>query len=201
MNQSTITLPLGAASLVVPADEAARILIEKLVHEPAGRSAAKLPRIGEFWPGQGGIYAGMMRGENGQPDYHLIVPTDPRASVESIEWGGYDHDELGAMSEFDGMTNTLALCRSEASHPAAEWAAELVIDGYDDFYLPARRELSLLYANVPELFEKVWHWSSTQCSRDRAYEQRFGYGTQLSDDKPSRARARAVRRVVILRDQ
>lgn len=35
--------------------------------------AASTPRIGEPWPGQGGIYAGIMRGRDGGPDYHLIV--------------------------------------------------------------------------------------------------------------------------------
>jgi len=32
-----------------------------------------IPPIGEIWPGQGGIYAGIMRGRDGKPDYHLIV--------------------------------------------------------------------------------------------------------------------------------
>lgn len=31
------------------------------------------PAIGEVWEGQGGIYAGMARGRDGAPDYHLIV--------------------------------------------------------------------------------------------------------------------------------
>lgn len=29
--------------------------------------------IGEIWPGRGGIYAGLVRGDDGQPDQHLIV--------------------------------------------------------------------------------------------------------------------------------
>lgn len=36
------------------------------------------PAIGQHWPGQGGIYAGLVRGRDDQPDYHLIVgPTLP----------------------------------------------------------------------------------------------------------------------------
>jgi hypothetical protein len=31
------------------------------------------PRIGAVWSGQGGNYAGIMRGRDGEPDYHLIV--------------------------------------------------------------------------------------------------------------------------------
>ncbi|BBH11774.1 DUF1566 domain-containing protein [Chromobacterium haemolyticum] len=196
MKQATINLPLGNATLSVPAEEAARILIEKFLHEPAARSDSKLPRIGEAWPGQGGIYAGLMRAEHDAPDYHLVVPTDPASNVQEIAWGGYDHDEPDAKSDFDGLANTLALCESERDHPAAKWAAGLVIDGHADFYLPARRELSLCYANVPELFDKEWHWSSTQSSRDTAYGQTFTNGTQYGYGKDSILRARAVRRLV-----
>jgi hypothetical protein len=198
MKQATIDLPLGDATLSVPASLAARILIEKFVHEvaPAPRNALKPPRIGEVCPGQGGVYAGLMRGENGKPDYHLIVPTDPAASVNEIAWGGYDHDEDGAKSDFDGLANTRALCESSVDHPAAEWAAALVIEGHGDFYLPARRELSLCYANVPELFEKAWYWSSTQSSRSTAYAQTFDDGHQSPRDKGYEGRARAVRRII-----
>src|SRR5665213_268645 len=31
------------------------------------------PRIGEVWRGQGGVYAGVMRGRDGGADYHLIA--------------------------------------------------------------------------------------------------------------------------------
>ena len=33
----------------------------------------ELPRIGTEWPGQGGNLAGMVRGQNGEPDYLLIL--------------------------------------------------------------------------------------------------------------------------------
>lgn len=194
MQQATISLPLGTAMLHAPAEEAARVLIEHFTR-PANKPAASLPNIGEYWPGQGGVYAGMMRGQDGQPDYHLIVPTDPVANVQEIAWGGYDHDEPDAKSDFDGLANTRSLCESERDHPAAKWAAGLVIDGHADFYLPARRELSLCYANVPELFDKEWHWSSTQYSRDLAYGQTFEAGTQTNGDKYDTLRARAVRRL------
>ena len=38
--------------------------------------AHAIPAIGEVWPGHGGIYAGIVRGDPGQPDYHLIVATE-----------------------------------------------------------------------------------------------------------------------------
>ena len=119
------------------------------------------PSIGEYWSGQGGIYAGLMRGENGAPDYHLIVPAGPEAYAQEITWGGNGKEEAGAKSTHDGAANTAALIASKHSHPAAKWAAQLTIDGHSDFYLPARRELRLCWINAPELFEDGWYWSST----------------------------------------
>ena len=158
--------------------------------------ASDIPAIGQPWPAQGGIYAGVARGENGQPDYHLVVATDPAGSIEKITWGASGQDEPAATSEYDGYANTEALINSEHSHPAAEWAAQLGIAGHDDWYLPARRELALCYANVPELFEKRWHWSSTQYSPNLAWIQYFGGGTQDNGHKGYEYRARAVRRVL-----
>jgi hypothetical protein len=40
---------------------------------PADLRGISIPRIGQPWPGQGGVYAGIMRGREGEPDYHLIV--------------------------------------------------------------------------------------------------------------------------------
>lgn len=41
------------------------------MNTPAPTSLA-LPRLGAHWPGQGGLFAGLCRGEDGQPDYALI---------------------------------------------------------------------------------------------------------------------------------
>ncbi|MBP4048991.1 DUF1566 domain-containing protein [Chromobacterium violaceum] len=197
MQQGTIQLAIGKAMLHAPADEAARVLIEHFTR-PDSKPAITLPKIGEPWPEQGGVYAGLMRGENGQPDYHLIVAADPAAYLEEIAWGGYGEDEPGAKSEFDGLANTQALVASEQSHPVAEWAAALTIDGHQDLYLPARRELRLCWVNVPELFKDGWHWSSTQASPCHAWFQAFGDGLQGTHRKNDELRARAVRRFVNL---
>lgn len=199
MQQATISLPLGKATLTVPAEEAARILIDSFAQAKAPIPAAqKIPRIGEYWPGQGGVYAGLMRGENGQPDYHLIVAAGDEGFAEEIAWGGYEQDEPAAKSERDGQSNTLALVKSEHDHPAAEWAAGLKIDGHADWYLPARREAALCYATVPELFEKAWHWTSTQYSPSGAWHQYFDVGYQLGNPKGDELRARAVRRTSVI---
>lgn len=199
MQQATISLPLGKATLTVPAEEAARILIDSFAQAKAPIIEPKQPpRIGEYWPSQGGVYAGLMRGADGQPDYHLIVAAGDDGFTEEITWGGHGQDESGAKSEWDGQANTLALARSGHEHHAAEWAVGLEIDGHADWYLPARREAALCYATVPELFEKAWHWTSTQASPDDAWIQYFDVGTQYDGLKDYLLRARAVRRALVI---
>jgi hypothetical protein len=166
---------------------------------PSIPTAPRPVRIGEYWAEEGGVLAGMMRGEDGKPDYFLIVPTDPAAEVESITWGGKGENEENACSEFDGMANTVALTEhSKTEHPAAKWAYELTIGRFDDFYLPGRRELALMYANVPELFKKEWYWSSTQYREAFAWIQHFDSGDQDGYWKHNYDRARAVRRLLVI---
>jgi len=48
------------------------------------------PRIGQPWPGQGGTYAGLVCGEAGQPDQHVILadakPPMRLAWAAGIKW-------------------------------------------------------------------------------------------------------------------
>jgi hypothetical protein len=156
----------------------------------------KVPRIGDLWPGQGGVHAGMVRGQNGAPDFHIIVPTAPAAYIASVAWGSRGEDETGATHKRDGLANTISLVQSAHAHPAAEWAAGLEVDGFADLYLPSQGELALCCINVPELFEPGWYWSSTQYSRYLAWHQYFGDGDQFISGKSYEGRARAVRRFI-----
>ena len=122
------------------------------------------PAIGAHWEGQGGIYAGMMRGEEDSPDYPLIVPTHESVLNHKAAYGGYKIDETDCTRRFDGLANTLALVNSDTDHPAAQWCHGLVVEGHNDLYLPSVLELALIAANLPDLFDKDWHLSSTQRS-------------------------------------
>lgn len=153
-----------------------------------------IPAIGQSWPEQGGVNAGLMRGANGKPDYYLIIATNDDGQNPSIKWGGYGIEVDGANCEFDGLDNTTALLKSGNDHPAAAWAAGVMIEGHNDFYLPSRREQSLMYANCPELFDSSWYWSSTQYSAHNAWIQNFDDGNQNNNDKNEELAVRAVRR-------
>jgi hypothetical protein len=157
---------------------------------------ADTPRLGSYWDGQGGVFAGTIRGRDGHPDYHLIVASGPGGEVEDLAWGGYGK-ESGATSAWDGLANTRALFESEIDHPAAQWASALENEGLADWYLPAQAELAMAWVNVPDLFSKGWHWSSSQFSAGSAWYQYFTDGYQGYGDKDGEFRARAVRRLII----
>ncbi len=197
-----VELKIGDGKLTIPAESLVLAWLTQALTRPAElpapTAATMPPRIGSEWPGQGGMYAGVIRGEPGRPDYHLIVPTSPDAEVESITYGPADQVVDGANSEYDGRANTLSLVNA-GGHPAADWAHSLQIGPHDDFYLPSRRELRLLWTNVPELFTKAWYWSSTQYAPlpFNAWGQNFGNGNQSYYHKSYAGRARAVRRLII----
>lgn len=159
--------------------------------EPVG----SIPPLGAYWPGEGGHNAGLVRGENGKPDYYLIVA--PGGAEFRAEYGGYEHNTEGVDSASDGMANTLALLADSVEHPVARLVSEYTADGHTDFYLAARRELQVAEANVPELFSKGYHWSSTQYSADTAFIVDFEGGWQTSLDKYDERLARPVRRKFI----
>jgi hypothetical protein len=80
----------------------------------------------------------------------------------------------------------------DVSWPAArEWAIGLGGE------LPTRRELSLLFANLREQFERAWYWSSEphETRAQLVWGQNFASGIQTVYGRPFRGHARAVRRL------
>lgn len=154
------------------------------------------PSVGSVLYDQGGVLAGIMPPEDGKPGYYLIVPTNPAAEAEALEWGPYE-TKIEGLDPRDGKTNTELLARADSDHPAAEFCAGLSLNGHSDYYLPSRREASLMAATVPHLFKEGWHWTSTQPSADSAFVQDFSGGHQGYYSKNLTLRVRAVRRFLI----
>jgi hypothetical protein len=150
-------LAAGASALIANKDRAS-----------AAQGQARAPAIGEIWPGQGGIYVGLSRGEEGQPDAHLIVHV--AEAEDTLDWEGAK--AWAAAITVDGLLT--------------------------DFHLPTRSESALLYANVRDLMDKDgWYWTSTQYAGYESYAwyQSFGLGGQSSYRKSYEGRVRAVRRL------
>ena len=195
---NVVEFNIGAAQVKLPADVVMKNFLDSLQQSPIELpvlNSVRTFKIGTHHDEFGGIFVGELRDENGAP-YSLFIPTHKDGYNESVAWGSQGEDEPGAKSRFDGHANTIALCESRHEHPAAEWAREVTIDGFNDFYLPSLRELMLCFVNVPELFEDGWYWSSTQYSASYAYMQHFGDGYTDVYYKDFSDRARVVRRFV-----
>ena len=89
----------------------------------------------------GGYFAGII--DTSGTRYALIVA--PKASGEnsSLIWKTTNTTTAGTTSLWDGWTNTNNM--NNSTHPAAQFTRSLNINGYDDWYLPAKDELELLY--------------------------------------------------------
>ncbi|QEY15492.1 DUF1566 domain-containing protein [Cellvibrio sp. KY-GH-1] len=149
------------------------------------------PRIGTYWPGQGGIYIGQML--DGETQIALIMATKPFEG----EWGNYGETIPGEFSFSNGQHNSQLILAAEPENQLLLDITKHEADGHTDFYLPANFEQNLICANAQAHVEKVWHWSSTQYSAITAWFQDFEYGGQLIDSKGCRYAARAVRRLII----
>lgn len=123
-----------------------------------------IPAIGQYWPGQGGIYAGIARGQPGEPDYHLILAVeDPETS---FTWEDANAHAKTIMA--DGHKDFALPLRVESALLYAN-LRDMINDDY-------------------------WYWTGTEHSAGRAFIQDFSDGSQSSDAVSFEARARFVRR-------
>lgn len=201
LNVENVHVGQAAATAEIP--PMARAFIAALVASALGQEAPPAeppstaesqhvdgrPSIGEYWPEQGGIYAGDFRTDDGTV-YGLIV-ADCGDDIGRARWAPDGERDL---SEWDGLENTRRL-RNEC--PAAKLASDYQADALTDFYLPARRELMLAAANVPHLFGKEsWYWTSTPRSECFAWAVDFEGGGVYHDDRSNEFRVRPFRRFI-----
>lgn len=117
-------------------------------------------KIGEAWPGEGGIFAGTLRNPQSGEIHHIIM--HPQAATD-CQWGTYGKKIEGADSYWDGTANTAAMRASEQCSDIISAIAELPpVDGHADYHIPAQAELNILCCNLRDKVEPSWHWSSTQ---------------------------------------
>lgn len=149
------------------------------------------PAIGDYWPSQGGFYAGDMRGDDGTVYGLIVSDCDTAKDVGTAKWAPDGERDL---SSWDGLDNTRRLLNE---CQAAKLATCHAADEHKDFYLPARRELQLACATVPHLFgTDSWYWSSTHYGQSTAWAVDFEFGSTLLSSRNHEFRVRPVRRFI-----
>jgi hypothetical protein len=111
---------------------------------------------------------------------------------------------MGVTSLTDGPGNTAILIASPG-HIAAEFCANLSLNGYTDWYLPAHDELKVMYTNrtatpfatnngFASILRSI-HWSSSEDSNGAAWEVHL-LSNEAHTDNPETTEfnVRAVRR-------
>lgn len=188
---STSTTGVNALLSGVSADEKAALFHS---HSTTDLHIAhqSTPAIGQYWPGQGGYYAGIMR--DGDKQWHLVLVDTP--AIESA-WGTYGETIPGEFSRRDGQHNTALILAADTDNKIASHFTALLIEGHKDCYWPSQCETNLLFANLPYHVTAEWLWSSTPASDRTAVIQNFGYGRQAVLSKDLTYSAQAVRRLPI----
>jgi prepilin-type N-terminal cleavage/methylation domain-containing protein len=153
----------------------------------------------------GGIVASQEMG------YTLIAASNDIST--SYQWGCYGQSvSPSATSTTDGPLNTTNIvafhdgwtggnlggssCGSSNGEVAARLCNDLVLNGYSDWYLPARNELSTLYTNRVAIggFSADIYWSSNESGSYHAWYVYFSTGSEYYSNKYADARVRCVRR-------
>jgi hypothetical protein len=104
-----------------------------------------LPAIGAAY--EGGFYAGQISTtQNGVANFNLVVGPASSAQNTSKQFKTALSFTTGTDSLINGPANSAA--ENNASHPAGQFCEAVVAGGYSDWYLPADRELEILYYNL-----------------------------------------------------
>jgi hypothetical protein len=175
-----LSIPLGKATLNIAAEHLVELLLgqpdsaegkpEKQTQYRPSQTLVSIPRIGEIWDSQGGIYCGILAGENGAPDRHLIAAL-PESEITDLTWQAAIEAAAKPQQGFDDWALPT---RREARLVAVNAPATFDKDG--------------------------WYWTSEQHAAYSgfAWIQDFSDGGQDNGLKSNEYRARAVRSFSII---
>jgi len=153
-------------------------------------SLIALYAIGDTGPAGGKVLYCADRGLHGME----VAPADQISApwgCDGITLNGADGTAVGT-----GAKNTMdILAGSTNTGIAASNAATYELNGFDDWFLPSKGELDLLYQEkaVVGVFVDPYYWSSTEHDCGLAWFQSFSNGLHYVDFRTDTLRVRAVR--------
>jgi hypothetical protein len=117
-----------------------------------------------------------------------------------VQWynGNYIETSAKGTKIGTGKENTWAIIKAQGSGLyAASICYKLDLNGYNDWFLPSKDELNILYyqkaAGVVGAFVNNFYWSSTENSSNGAWSQSFSNGANSSTSKNGSYYIRAIR--------
>ncbi len=163
---------------------------------PAGADGmdAQLPTysLGATGPAGGFVFYVTDDGLHG----YEAAPVDQSSSVE-FGCDGSDVTDARGISIGSGKHNTDHLVTECGAGTAADLADAYNYQGYNDWFLPSKDTLNLMYENLHLLgqgdFGSSLYWSSSEVASGIAWSQLFGSGAQYDVRKDNTLRVRAVR--------
>ncbi len=152
------------------------------------------PQTITLFPLVGASYGGgVVACLGGAPYMNLIAAIND--SVNGIPWGGFG-TVTGAQSTVDGASNSNLIIGAGVTNSAVNLCSG-TINGYNDWFLPAKEQLNCLYTNQTAItgFMNAVYWSSTESDDNHAWFQFFDNGNQLSIFKTFYNSVRCVRAI------
>lgn len=196
----TITLkdvPAGRISLSIFYDDGMKEEVRVLVRENR-RSEHSFTYDGTFSVGDRGPAGGIIILDRGRTyntwRYLEVAPEDSSSSAPwapssvMVRWLG---EAIGT-----GKDNTRRIVEAFGDGTyAAAICNNLEYGGFDDWFLPSKEELALMYQHRELIggFSNNQYWSSSEYDERDAWRQYFYYGYQQHDNKLSSFRVRAIR--------
>ena len=124
----------------------------------------------------------------------------PSDSEFTAQWGSWGHEVAETqLSVGSGRRNTELiverLTQLEETDKAAQISHDLSINGFNDWFLPSRDELNLMFQNryIVGGFSSGWYMSSSHGTATDAWVQNFTNGMQGINSKNFIYRVRAIR--------
>ena len=158
--------------------------------------------IGDIGPAGGLIFYINPNYANDKWKYLEAAPTDFPGSNNDyyIPWCNGNYVETGATQTVTGtgMSNTQRIVNIQGSGSyAAKLCDDLVLNGYDDWFMPSKDELDLMHKNLHLNlfvgFASGYYWSSSELDAYGAWFRSFGNGDHGYADKSNYLRVRALR--------